>query len=136
VHCYWFHGSRYRWPDAEYTCVSEGGKLATSLSNAENTFLVQLATNSSPITTTFWLGGTDGLPASEEEALGPFIWVTGEPFTYRSWAGGQPDGHCDGCVGPGSLGCLCEHRIALGSDGKWSDEWEGSIHAFICEAMP
>jgi hypothetical protein len=135
AHCYWFHAPRYRWPDAEYTCESEGGKLASSLSSAENSFLVQLATTSSPVATTYWLGGTDGR-ASSDNGSGSFTWVTGDPFTYRNWAADQPDGHCDGCLGAGPLGCVCEHRIALGSDGTWSDEWDGSIHPFICEATP
>ena len=65
-----------------------------------------------------------------------YRWTTSEPFTYQSWAPGQPDGHCEGCVGGSADGCLCEHRLALGSDGKWSDDWNGALHPFLCEAIP
>ena len=127
---------RYRWPDAQYTCQSEGGELATSLASAENTFLVQLAVTSSPSTTAVWLGGSDGRGDGENQGPGQYRWTTSEPFTYQSWAPGQPDGHCEGCVGGSADGCLCEHRLALGSDGKWSDDWNGALHPFLCEAIP
>jgi len=136
AHCYWFHAPRYAWYDAEYTCESKGGTLATSLSSAENTFLAQFATTSMPTTTTVWIGGSDGRASSENLGAGPFTWVTAEPLTYTNWAPGQPDGSCEGCMGPGTAGCLCEHRIALGVDGKWKDDWEGALHSFICEAIP
>jgi hypothetical protein len=136
AHCYWFHAERYAWPDADYTCASEGGKLATILSSEENGFLAELAAMSSPTMTDFWIGGSDGRGGWESGGSGPFAWITGEPFIYQSWVPGQPDGTCQGCVASGPDGCRCDHRIALGADGRWSDDWAGALKGFLCEAVP
>jgi len=57
--------------------------LATITSQEETDFILASFGGSSPPLT--WIGGTD------EIVEGDWKWVTGEPFTYTNWAGGEPN---------------------------------------------
>lgn len=62
-----------------------GWDLATITSAAENTFVAALLPVSPADRSHFWIGAND--VASEAN----FVWVTGEPFTYTNWWGGEPN---------------------------------------------
>jgi hypothetical protein len=81
-----------RWTLAGSGATNRGGYLATATSSNENRFIFTVANrNSSAWTGGFgpWLGGVQ--PAGAPEPAGGWTWVTGEPFTFQSWANLQPN---------------------------------------------
>jgi hypothetical protein len=96
------------WLDAQAAAVAMGGYLATLTSAEENQFVFELIpleawTHPAEWAEGPWLGGSDA--ASE----GNWQWVTGEPWDYTSWLGGQPDNWND-----------IENYLCFW--GNWSDE--------------
>jgi hypothetical protein len=81
------------WLDAKVAAENLGGHLATITSEAENIFVYNLASSYSDIWWSGvrgpWLGGYQP-PDAIEPAQG-WQWVTGEPFAFTSWAGGEPN---------------------------------------------
>jgi len=72
------------WPQARSACEAKGGYLATVTSPAENAFVYgSVAALAAPQWS--WLGATD------RSTEGKWHWVTGEPFAYTNWAGGEPN---------------------------------------------
>src|SRR6201999_391512 len=45
LHCYWVHPELLDWNSSENACEKQGGTLATILSDDENQFVFQLASN-------------------------------------------------------------------------------------------
>ena len=82
------------WDDAKTAAELKGGYLATITSAEENEFIFTLIDD--PIFLTVggsnaqgpWLGGFQ--PAGSPEPAGNWQWVTGESFTYTSWAQYEP----------------------------------------------
>jgi len=73
-----------------------GGYLATITNEAENNFLGQLAQPFYPLSAAANIGGYQDLEDPDySEPGGAWKWVTGEPFEYTNWQGGEP-----GCCGP------------------------------------
>jgi len=73
---------------------SVGGHLATIQSQAENHMVKDLVTslNWSPDPCNATLGGyQDRGSPSYSEPEGGWRWVTGEPFSFTEWAGGEPN---------------------------------------------
>jgi hypothetical protein len=133
-HCYWFHSIPSNWVGAANTCTSEGGHLATIASNEENAFVLGLL-STSPADEKVWIGGTDGRFSSDGPGSGPYLWITGQPMSYVNWYSDtsttEPDGACKLC---GANPCFCEHRVAIGRDGRWADEYEANPNRFVCES--
>ena len=82
------------------------GHLATIADASENTFL----------STTFgqraWLGAyQDFNDPNYSEPLGGWVWVTGEPWTYDSWSGGEPNDSGGN-----------EHYAETFANGAWNDQ--------------
>lgn len=79
------------WDDAARLAREHGGYLATITSAGENAFIYSLIEGSQ-----FWNGehgpvlGGYQRPGSTEPA-GGWTWVSGEPWSYSNWSGGQPD---------------------------------------------
>jgi cysteine-rich repeat protein len=114
------HGYRVVWGRASYDeavahCAALGAHLAT-LTGAQDHALVF---GSLPVDGRIdaWLGADDRLTP------GAFAWVTGEPFLYHGFAGGQPDGDGD---------CLA----ASPGLGGWSAVDCASKRPFVCELDP
>ncbi len=88
------------------------GHLATVTSQQENDFI----TENLPFAARQrdWLGGFQ--PSGSPEPGGNWQWVTGEPFSYTNWAGGEPNdaGNEDGL-----------HFFT--DSGQWNDESRGSM---------
>ncbi len=77
------------WSQADQQAQAAGGYLATIASSAENDFVFSLI--DSPA---FFrgIGGNGAGPAiGGYSDNGNWLWVTGEPWDYTSWAPGQPD---------------------------------------------
>ncbi|HWB06951.1 MAG TPA: lectin-like protein [Verrucomicrobiales bacterium] len=67
------------WTDADAACRALGGHLATINSEAENQFVFAWMASDYVC----WLG-------ARRESDGTWRWVTGEPFDWTHWAGGEP----------------------------------------------
>lgn len=103
-------GDGVSWADAEALAASmmldgQSGQLATITSQAENDFLFQTFGNS---VRTKWLGGFQ--PVGGQEPDGGWQWITGEPFDFTNWGGGEPN----------NSGGQENHLLAY-TDGFWND---------------
>jgi hypothetical protein len=77
-------GPYLNWHDAENAAEAQGATLVTLTSQAERNFVVSTFMADRNV---YWLGGTD------ETTEGNFRWVTGEPFSYTDWVGGEPNNY-------------------------------------------
>ena len=124
-HCYAsFDGELTTFAAAQSSCVASGGYLVTITSAAEQVF-AHAAQNPAENP---WIGaGEDG---NDTDAV--FDWVTDEPFTFSSFAPGQPD---DDLAFGGNGECL----HLLDASGQWNDT-NCDISVFvvgrICEIEP
>jgi hypothetical protein len=90
------------------------GYLATITSEAENTFVTTQLGNTSGA----WLGG-EQLPDSPEPG-GGWQWITGEPWVYTKWDGGEPNNSYGG--GWGTAIGSSEERLHYHHNGtRWND---------------
>jgi hypothetical protein len=127
---------RISWSDASAEAAAMGGHLATITSSAENQIVASLAT---PDPTLWcidpagngqgpWIGGYQ--PAGSPEPAGGWTWVTGEAFTFSTWAISEPN-NLNGV----------EHYIQLFGKGsltgsQWNDMGDFTIYGglgFIVE---
>jgi|GEM_PF-6228555 len=83
-HFYANAGPFLNWHDAENAAEARGATLVTITSQAERDFVVSTLLSDRNV---YWLGGTD------EASEGTFTWVTGEPFVYTDWVGGEPNNY-------------------------------------------
>lgn len=82
-HTYAYYDMAFTWEDAEKYCESLGGHLATITSEEEQTKIEQMISGGAM--EGYWLG------SKRTTTGGDFAWITGEPFEYTKWHGGQPD---------------------------------------------
>jgi hypothetical protein len=86
------------WQEANDACVSAGGYLATITSPEENAFVFALAESNPKLwfrdqfgnVQGPWLGGRRP-PGSSKPDVGWQWAVTGESFTFKNWAPGEPN---------------------------------------------
>lgn len=95
-HSYYRSTGSMTWTDARQACINMGGHLVTSTSLAENNFLFSLWPNG-------WIGLTD------EQTEGVWKWVTGEPYSWSYWNGGEPNNAGN------------EDYIQFVGGGRWND---------------
>lgn len=95
-HSYYRSTGSMTWTDARQACLNMGGHLVTVTSPAENNFIFNLWPNG-------WIGLTD------EVVEGQWRWVTGEPFSWSNWNGGEPNNSNN------------EDYIQFVGGGKWND---------------
>jgi hypothetical protein len=105
-----FEASRYKllptvssWHDAEAQAKALGGDLLTINSQAEWDFVSKLFATSLKAKNV-WIGATD------EVSEGTFRWVSGEPFLFSNWNGGEPSNSGGN-----------EDYVYVRTDGKWND---------------
>jgi len=81
------------WPDQQANAEARGGYLVTITSEAENRFIsTVLGVGALGGCTCVWLGGYQNLTSpSYSEPGGGWEWVTGEPWAYTRWSGGEPN---------------------------------------------
>lgn len=72
----------FTWQEAKLDAEKRGGHLATITSDEEWKTVMSLFGNN---LLGVFLGGAD------EKQDGVWRWITGEPWTFENWAGGQPD---------------------------------------------
>lgn len=95
-HSYYRSTGSMTWTNARQACLNMGGHLVTVTSPAENNFIFNLWPNG-------WIGLTD------EVVEGQWRWVTGEPFSWSNWNGGEPNNSGN------------EDYIQFVGGGKWND---------------
>ena len=105
------------WAKARDDCEKRGGYLATITSKEEQKFIQDLIRKGKK--DSYWLGGyREGKKTKEN-----WRWVTGEDFTYKKWANGQPDNYNGR-----------EDKLELyKSDGSWNDNMTNNVCGYICE---
>jgi hypothetical protein len=108
-HWYGGVGTSRTWAQAKIHAEGLGAHLATVTSSDENTFVNSVRASlglDRP-----WLGGFQNLSAPDySEPAGGWRWVTGEPWTFTAWAGGEPNNQGG------------EHWLHYGSNaGLWND---------------
>jgi hypothetical protein len=109
-HLYLLSMMKVTWSVATSYCTNLGGHLVTIQDSEENDFIITLITDKS-----IWLGATDAVKE------GIWTWVSGEPWEYTNWAGGQPDNILDR-----------EDVLSFG-DTAWNDLDELESLFFVCE---
>jgi hypothetical protein len=119
-----WYGAEYQfrlWADAKLHAESIGGHLATTTSQPELDALRPLINNSSGAD--YWLG------ASRSTNADPWVWVTGEPFSFTHWAPGEPDN------GPESICLEVIGQPESANFNLWNDEtyyaWGGGNYSII-----
>ncbi len=109
-HCYRFvSDTPLAWAEAEAECEAWGGTLAVITTAQENAFIA------SEITDYTWLGASDA--ATEDD----WQWVTGEAWSYQSFAPDEPNA---------SGNCLHMWRADL---GEWDDIPCDTVQSYLCE---
>lgn len=125
-HCYLVVPELSTFADARAHCAALGAHLLTIASEAENTF----AWNLSPAE--HWIGATDGKDAREAQP-GTYAWITGEPFGFQKWSGGQPNASQIDCAGHSGGGGCFEHCAFQWAGGTWNDRSCDQTTQSICE---
>lgn len=95
-HSYYRSTGSMTWTAARQACINMGGHLVTVTTAAENNFIFNL-----------WPSGWIGL--TDEVNEGQWRWVTGEPYSWSNWNGGEPNNAGN------------EDYIQFVSNGKWND---------------
>ena len=97
VYTWTFKGHKYQlidagmtWSTAQKYCQSIGGHLASITSSSEQKSITK-ALKKYGKKNNYWLG-------AKKNGKGQFKWVTGEPFKYTCFAGGQPDHSFEKCL--------------------------------------
>ncbi|CAI5648894.1 unnamed protein product [Oreochromis niloticus] len=83
--CFIFKSSMKNWPDAERSCETLGGHLASFHSTAEYTFIRELTHTAAGLYETAWVGGND------RETKCWWMWSDGSQFDFPNWAKGEPN---------------------------------------------
>ena len=115
------HGAtRLIWVEAARDCETDGGHLIVIDSDAENTWLAQVAaeslTNQASSHQLAWLGMGDHAKEGE------FVWVTGAPLTLTSWFKDEPNSLNDN-----------EDCGEMRASGLWNDDRCNAQLAYVCE---
>ncbi|XP_053174058.1 galactose-specific lectin nattectin-like [Scomber japonicus] len=88
--CYTFYNVEKDWADAERTCTSHGGNLASIHSTAERNFIRKLIHIRAKKDKTTWLGGYDKVK------VGAWLWSDGSHFDFKGWGVGEPNNDSGG----------------------------------------
>jgi hypothetical protein len=122
------------WNEAKEAAFTSGGTLATITSQAENDFVFALVGSDPTFWSSDWVGGpylgayqTPNTPVAADG----WLWVTGEPWGYTSWATGEPN---DGGGPPG------ETVLQYFNNSKNWNDWEPDSRfigsSYIVETIP
>ena len=104
-HWYRLVPEAWNWTSARDRAESLGGHLATLTSQGEANFVIPLGSAHA------WLGGST--PPNQGCNLSAWSWVTGEPWSFAFWAGGEP-------------GSCSETALAFASWGGYSGRWNNN----------
>ncbi|XP_059189073.1 galactose-specific lectin nattectin-like [Centropristis striata] len=85
--CFMFHFTPKTWIEAEKTCLSFSGNLASVHSVEDHTFLKEHIRRVAGANRLTLIGGFDAVKE------GVWQWSDGTPFDYTRWSPGQPDNY-------------------------------------------
>lgn len=119
-HWYQLVETQLDWQSARAYAEAQHGHLATPTTQAENTFVRQLAGNVPEVQSYVWLGGF--APNGQGNNTGAWQWVSGEPWQWANWHPGEPNY---------SNECALAYRFAYGE--AWNNYVGGASHAFVIE---
>ena len=120
-HCYTRGATNQPYGNAVSACATPGdarlAHLVSIHSEAERAFVWHNFGTNTALSGTLWLG------ASDMATEGTWIWVSGEPFNYVHWGGGDPN---EGTAANG---------LALwwAYDGLFADEAASHTYNYVCE---
>lgn len=115
-HHYLLIKKKMKWNAAKRHCEGLGGHLVTITSSPEQTFVKRILSES---------GASEGwIGLSDHEEEGTWVWITGEPFKYRTWNKNEPNSW----KGDEDFVAM---RMAAG--GKWIDASSDYEIVFVCE---
>lgn len=127
-HYYSVFNDDLTWNEAKTACERMGGHLVSISSSAENSFVKSLISSQSK--GVYWIGA--------KLSSTSWTWVTGESFSYKNWASGQPSGG-------ENYGEIYSRSTQAASAGAWNDINETSPDisyysvkntGYICEFEP
>lgn len=125
-HCYRAELEELSFAAARDKCSAAGGHLVTIATEAENAFVRDMHDD------VHWLGASDG-KGDEEAGVGPYQWVTKEPFDYSYWEDGQPNAFETDCPSEDSSSDCFEHCAFQTDEGDWNDRSCWHTIPSICE---
>ena len=105
------------------------GHLATVTSSSENDFITTALPGAVAFSGSAWFGGSQA--ANSATPSTGWSWVTGEPWSYTNWNGGEPNDGGD-FVEKGQENYV---HFYFG-DGTWNDDTlsgSGFVHGFVVE---
>ncbi|XP_040004686.1 galactose-specific lectin nattectin-like [Xiphias gladius] len=82
--CFSFHFLPKSWSDAEHTCLTIGGNLASIHTAEEHFFVRSLIYRSTGRYRVSWVGGFDSVKE------GDWLWTDGSRFDYKRWSVSKP----------------------------------------------
>lgn len=107
------------WEQAKTVCEGMGGHLVTITSREEDEFCFNMFLRSG--VSGCWIGATDA------DSEGNWKWITGEPFTYKNFPKGEPNG------GNNSTAVQYCRTYTTLTNGVWDDYVASENLTFICE---
>jgi hypothetical protein len=102
--------------------AEQGGHLATITAAAENQFLADLSLPSQGGAISYWTGGIRASAGS-----GPWIWITGEAWSYSNFDTSEPNGCCGADVR------FTTFRTYEGHAGRWDDTSPENVQFVLIE---
>ncbi|XP_055007218.1 galactose-specific lectin nattectin-like [Boleophthalmus pectinirostris] len=115
-HCFKFFEEQKTWTEAEKSCHSLNGNLASIHSEDENTFVVGMIVEATGHLASTWLGGNDAV------LEGTWMWSDGSAWDFTAWADSQPDNAGGN-----------EHNMHINFNGPyWNDAPNSVTLPYIC----
>lgn len=115
------------WPAAEQIAVGLGGHLATINDAAENDWIFNTFANYGGLERPMWIGLND---AAQE---GTWVWVNGEPATYRNWSPIEPNS--GNGVFPDEDHVMMWHPSSGYPLGSWNDGPSNQLQYAVVEVL-
>jgi hypothetical protein len=109
---YYYCSALQTWTNAQSTCVSNGGNLASIPDAATNTFI------KNAVITSISIGFTD------QVTEGNFLWIDGSPVTYTNWNAGEPNNSGN------------EDYVQIYNTGVWNDVNAAATSPFMLQLRP
>lgn len=124
------------WFTAKAAAEAMGGHLATITSADEQTFIRTTFFAVGSGYGSYWIGATDRAGAAPGASEGTFSWVTGEPFGFAFWGGGQPDNNGafpfgDGAEGEDFVQFVWRADGATPHQGRWNDARQAGYQGIV-----
>ncbi|XP_059371994.1 ladderlectin-like isoform X2 [Carassius carassius] len=111
--CFRVFNGPLSWSDAEATCLTYGGNLASVHSTLEYAFIKSVISSSN----SYWIGGYDAV------SEGKWFWSDGSKMNFKLWNPKEPNnlGGFEDCI-----------QMNFGAAGNWNDQKCSDKLPFVC----